>query len=217
MNQWRRFLMPIWRAIGRQLQNPRGFAGGVAGSFMQVVNHTPNTLAVEALAVGPSERVLELGCGPGCAIARMASLASNGVVYGIDQSPVMLEQAERRNRSAILGGRVVLLRALFERLPFPDDSFDATLAVNVAYFWDDSLAALREVRRVLRPGGRLAIYATDVETMREWKFAGRETHRHFDAAALARALHQSGFSDSGIHVAPVRLAGGVRGLIATAS
>lgn len=208
--------MSLWHAIGRQLRGPSGPWGRVTGSLMRIVNRTPNRLAVEALRVESQDAVLELGFGPGHAIALLASRASAGAVYGVDRSPVMLEQARKRNRRAIDARRVFLYQAAFECLPFEDATVDKVLAVNVIYFWPDVSAVLAETLRVLRPGGRVVIYSTDASAMRRWKFAGPETHRLFDATDLAAALQQGGF---GVHVkvARVDVGGGVSGLLATVS
>jgi ubiquinone/menaquinone biosynthesis C-methylase UbiE len=207
--------MSIWHIIGRQLQNPSGFTGRVIGRAMSFANARPNQLAVNALRIDPCDTVLELGFGPGHAIDAMASQAFAGTVYGIDQSPVMLGQACRRNRQAIREGRVVLYQAEFEHLQFPDSSIDKLLAVNVIYFWKDAPTLLSEVRRVLRPGGRVSIYATDATTMRHWKFAGPDTHRLYGAAELSTALQQAGFAKDRILVRTVRVHGRVPGLLAT--
>jgi ubiquinone/menaquinone biosynthesis C-methylase UbiE len=207
----------IWHAIGNQLKHPNGLAGRLAGGVMRVVNDRPNSLAVDALRIEPIDTVLELGFGPGHGIELMARRASAGFVYGIDQSTTMLRQAERRNRKAIREGRVLLYRSDFDQLPFDDASIDRILAVNVIYFWSDTRRTLDEVRRVLRPGGRVSIYATDAISMRYWKFAGSETHRLLSAAELEVTLRQGGFVGSRISVTSVAMPYEVQGLIATIS
>jgi SAM-dependent methyltransferase len=207
----------LWHTIGRQLKSPTGFAGRLTGSLMRIANDKPNRLAVDALRIGCRDTVLELGFGPGHAIEMMAARAPVGVVCGVDQSAVMLEQAERRNQTAIGEGRVFLYRAAFESLPFEDASFDKVLAVNVIYFWRDPLGVLREIRRVLRPRGCVSIYATDAATMRGWKFAGPETHRLYGADELSAILCEGGFDPQQTFVRSVHVAGRVNGLLATAS
>jgi SAM-dependent methyltransferase len=69
----------------------------------------------------------------------------------------MIGQARRRNRAAIQAGRVRLIHTPVERLSISDGPFDAALAVNTVGMWPDPTARLREVARVLRPGGRIAL------------------------------------------------------------
>jgi SAM-dependent methyltransferase len=78
-------------------------------------------------------------------------------VYGIDHSEVMVRQASRRNAAAIRVGRVHLVHASVDRLPSFDDPFDAILAVNSVGFWPNPADRLRELRRLLRPAGRIAL------------------------------------------------------------
>ncbi|KAB7739978.1 methyltransferase domain-containing protein [Parvibaculum sedimenti] len=204
----------MWHSIGRQLRNPTGMGGLLTGSLMRFVNETPNRLAIDALHIGSTDTVLELGFGPGHAI-KLAAARTSGLVYGVDQSRVMLEQARRRNRTAIREGRVVLHQGRFDLLPVGDASVDKILAVNVIYFWRDVQAIAKEVRRVLRPDGRVSIYATDASTMQKWKFASEDTHRLFAAADLSSTLREGGFDEDEIAVNEVRLTGGIQGLLAT--
>jgi ubiquinone/menaquinone biosynthesis C-methylase UbiE len=113
--------------------------------------------AVELLGIKPTDRVIELGCGPGVAIAALASQASQGLVVGIDHSEVMIRQASRRNAQAIRAGRVRLIRAPVEHLESVDGPFDAALAVNTVGFWPEPEARLREIGHMLRTGGRIAL------------------------------------------------------------
>ena len=128
----------------------------------------------------------------------------------------MLAQAHARNRRAVRSGRVRLYRSRWQELPLGDHSIDKMLAVNVAYFWHDADAVLREVRRVLRPGGLLCLYVTDAAAMRRWRFADPQTHRLFDRDALAGMLRSGGFEDEAVAITPVRVVPGVMGLVATA-
>lgn len=184
----------------------------MTGRVMEIVNREPNDVAVAALEIAPEATVLEIGCGPGVALAQMAVAATNGLVIGLDASPEMLRQAARRNRSAIESGRVKLALGTFERLPFDADSIDRVFAVNVAYFFSAS-DELREVHRVLRPGGRLVIYATDRMTMSRWKFAGPDTHNLVDANSLAAALGAAGFDPQHTEIRKLTFRFNVSGLL----
>lgn len=208
--------MTLWSAIGRQLRHPTGAAGWAAGHLMGFLNARPNALSIAALNLQATDDVLELGCGPGQGVRLMAAQSPRSLIYAIDQSATMIGLARSRNRAAIRSGRVRLYRSRFEELPFPTRSMDKILAVNVAYFWRDAETVLREVRRVLRPGGVLSVYVTDAATMRRWKFADAQTHRLFDRDELACVLRSGGFRDEAIAITNVRLLRGIAGLIATA-
>lgn len=184
------------------------------GHVMGLINRRPNRLAIDALGAGGRDVVLELGCGPGAALQLLHQSAPLAQIHGLDQSPVMLDQAARRNPAAIRAGALTLHRGDFAHLPLAGASVDRILAVNVAYFWFDALPVLAEMNRVLRPGGRIVIYATDASAMRRWKFAGRDTHRLFDAGSLAATLRSGPFPSPAIVVRQVSAGFGIAGLLA---
>jgi ubiquinone/menaquinone biosynthesis C-methylase UbiE len=153
--------MTWWAAHGgvAQFHRPTGAAGHLAGWIMgsRASNVARNRWAVGLLDVKPTDRVIELGCGPGVAVAALAARATEGLVVGVDHSDVMIGQARRRNRSAIRTGRVRLVHARVEDLSTGDGPFDAALAVNTVTMWPDPGARLRELAGLLRPGGRIAL------------------------------------------------------------
>src|ERR1700684_4408308 len=120
------------RDVIGQAHHPRGAAGRVTAWEMahRPSNRQRNRWVVSLLDVRPADRVLEIGFGPGVAIAELAR-AGAGHVYGVDPSGVMLRQPSKRNAAAIRAGRVTLVNAPADRLPpVLDGPFDAMLAVN---------------------------------------------------------------------------------------
>ncbi len=134
-----------------------GPSGRLAGWVMSVLNQPMNEVAFQLLQLCPHDAVLEIGFGPGRLIERLARDADVELVAGIDPSPAMLSQARHRNRYWIGRGRVRLLQGSVSRLPFEDCRFTKACAVNSYQFWPDPVEGLREVRRVLRLGGRLVL------------------------------------------------------------
>ena len=134
---------------------PRGLLGRLGGVIMARTNEECGNWVVSLLEVQSADSVLEIGFGPGVAIKRLSVLA--GHVAGVDPSPEMIAQAQARNAPAVATGRVELRRGTAARLPFESNAFDKAMAVNSMQVWPDAIAGLRELRRVLKPGGRVAL------------------------------------------------------------
>ena len=112
---------------------------------------------IDLLDVQPSDKVLEVGFGPGVGIQLLTSSASAGYVAGVDPSKEMVAQATTRNKKAIERGRVDLRHGPVASLPFADNAFDKALAINSMQVWPDPAAGLREMRRVMKPAARVAL------------------------------------------------------------
>jgi ubiquinone/menaquinone biosynthesis C-methylase UbiE len=199
-------------AVKAQFGHPTGLGGRAAGLVManRSSNRKRNSWAVSLLDVQPDDRVLEIGFGPGLAILELSRIAHEGYVCGVDHSDLMVRQARKRNADGCRRGVVDLRLGSVDELPAFDAPFDKILAVNAVMFWSERDARLEELRRLLRPGGLIAVAhqqrgpgATDETSAAK----GREI-----AAALVRA----GFSDARVetlHLKPaVVCALGVNGV-----
>lgn len=146
------------RMFAIQLGNPRGLLGKLIGRVIFTKgNASINTWIVQLLDIQPSDHILDIGCGPGLAIQGFAAHATQGLVAGIDASALMVQEASKRNATAIKTGLVEIQQGDASTLPYIDASFDKVAATHVIYFWSDVVATLQELRRVLRPGGTVAI------------------------------------------------------------
>jgi SAM-dependent methyltransferase len=112
---------------------------------------------VSLLDVQPSDRILEVGFGPGIAIAGLSALATSGVVFGVDHSPAMVRVARRRNAAAVRAGRVDLRLAEADALPDFGAPLDKIVAVNSMGFWPEPIARLKELHALLCAGGTIAV------------------------------------------------------------
>lgn len=209
--------MNIWHAIGSQLRHPTGIGGRIIGHVMRWANDGPTRLVVDALAPGAADHVLDIGCGPGHGVALLAELVPEGCVTGIDRSQAMIDQARAANSHALARGRARLQVQDFEGLAFPPRSFDGIVASNVIYFWSEPAGMIARLKGMLKPGGRLVIYATAASTMRRWKFAATGTHRWIDRATLIAVLLEGGFRPDEVEVSEFSLPANVLGLIAVAT
>lgn len=190
-------------ALGRQLARPRGLGGRVVAQAMRLANRRPTALAIAALDVRAGDAVLDLGCGPGDAIAALQAAAAGGAVHGVDHAEEMIALAQHQNPEARFSV------ADFDALPFPNARFDRILATNVAYFWQDDHAVLAELARIVRPGGRIAVYVTEAAALRRIGLHETGTHRLFTPDQFREML------GSTATIRAVDAGFGVRGLIGT--
>lgn len=151
--------MGLWEKIAEQFRHPTGFLGNIAGFIManRSSNIERNNWAISMLNIKPSDHILEIGFGPGVAIQKMSEIVSEGIIYGIDHSELMLKQASKRNMDAVSAGRVRLSLASVSELPSFDEPVDKILDINTFQFWDNRIDSLRKVRNLLRPEGIIAI------------------------------------------------------------
>jgi ubiquinone/menaquinone biosynthesis C-methylase UbiE len=147
----------------------------------------------EALALGPGDDLIEIGCGGGLLLRD--ALLTGASATGIDHSEEMVALARERAP----GANVLLADA--KRLPFGEAQFTALAMSIVFFFFDDPVAVLRECRRVLRPGARMAIYTTGPElrgTPAAPEPLAKFGHFH-DDEQLVELAAQAGLSSVSVH------------------
>ena len=150
-------LLVLW--VFGQVRKPTGPLGRRA---LQAMNRTHATLTdwgLQHLRIEKNATILDIGCGGGRTVQRLASLAPEGTVEGIDYSAASVAASRATNAREIETGRVQIHLASVAALPFPDCTFDLATAVETHYYWPDLPANLREVFRVLKPGGTFALIA----------------------------------------------------------
>jgi SAM-dependent methyltransferase len=113
--------------------------------------------AVDLLALVPTDRVLEVGCGHGIASTLACDALTDGSFLGVDRSASMVAAAEKRNRAHVDAGRARFERVDLAALDVGDDLYDKAFAVNVPAFVDEPEEAFSAVARALVPGGRLVV------------------------------------------------------------
>ncbi|MEU2392691.1 class I SAM-dependent methyltransferase [Streptomyces sp. NPDC007369] len=113
--------------------------------------------AVAVAAPAEQDAVLVIGPGPGVGLEAAARLSAH--VVGIDPSALILAMARRRCTALVARGRLRLALGTADRTGEPDASADVVISVNNLHLWPDVPAALAEIHRVLRPGGRMVLSA----------------------------------------------------------
>ena len=185
--------MGLWHRLAQQFRQPSGLLGRLIG-FLFRINREGIDWTINLLEIQPTDHVLEIGFGPGYGIQRAASLATQGRVAGVDFSQTMLKQATDRNAVAIDAGLVELCLGDATALLYPENTFHKAFATNVIYFWKDPLAYLRELHRVLKPGGRVALYVIAKEDLLKFKLVIQTgVYQLYTGEDLVRLLTQAGF------------------------
>jgi SAM-dependent methyltransferase len=142
-----------------QLRKPSRWVGRL---FLWVMNSRHSDLTDWGLAHVPIEHhyhILDVGCGGGRTIQKLSARAVAGKVYGVDYAKGSVAVSRRKNAESISAGRVEIYQASVSQLPFPDDQFDLVTAVESQYYWPDPVNDMREILRVLKPGGTLVVIA----------------------------------------------------------
>jgi SAM-dependent methyltransferase len=182
-------LLVLCYGLGRQLAHPHGWIGRrLVGPTLNRGNRTMLDAAVHALAARPDERIVDVGFGGGYALDRIRAAVAPARAAGVEIADAMLAAGRER-----WGDAVELHHADVTAMPFETGSLDGVLSVNTIYFWPDPGAALREIHRVLKPGGRLILGVRAKAAMLlspvTWF-----SFRLYSIAALQDLLRASGFS-----------------------
>ena len=148
--------MSLKTAIVRQFGKPYGLVGKVAGHIMarRSSNRIRNKKTVELMKLQSDSRVLEVGCGPGLALAQCAEQISDGIVVGLDHSPIMIKQAQRRVLKAGQAMKVTLHVGDIERLQDWRSTFDRIYSLNVIQFIPNRAAYFQAVLNALDTNGK---------------------------------------------------------------
>jgi ubiquinone/menaquinone biosynthesis C-methylase UbiE len=182
------------RFIAEQARNATGLLGRLIAFVMAHETFAVNMRAIDALDVQPADQVLDVGCGHGRSLTALATRASNGHIAGADPSELMAEIAVRRNRELVKARRVSVVIASADALPFANAAFEKVLCVHVIYFWRELGAGFREIARVLKPGGRLALVLRTTADAAAVRAFPPEVYRLRSFAEVTAALDKGGFT-----------------------
>ena len=182
-------------------RKPAGF-GGKLMVVMMNLGHSPVAWwGLHFLELAPDDKVLDCGCGGGANIQRLLKKCPQGIVKGIDYSPVSVEKTKKVNETAIADGRCAVLQGSVADMMFADNWFDAVTAFETVYFWPNLPRCFREVWRVLKPGGTFFICNEsngDTDKDEKWtKIINGMTI--YQDTELKAYLEQAGFHEVQIH------------------
>jgi ubiquinone/menaquinone biosynthesis C-methylase UbiE len=149
--------MGVMSKLLNQWRKPTGWPGRAAVWAMNISHAKLTDWGLKHIAIEKHWTILDVGCGGGMTVHKLAAIATEGKVYGIDYSEESVAVSQRTNKRLIKMGRVEIRHGSVSCLPFSDNLFDFVTAVDSHYYWPDLAADVREVLRVLKPGGTLMI------------------------------------------------------------
>jgi len=177
--------------------HPRGLAGLLGGTIMARLSGARDTWIIDQIDIQPADHILEVGFGPGAALRELTSRARAGFVAGVDTSPLMLRQATKRNSRAVRAGQVQLRQGSALALPFAEASFDKALTINSIQLWPDRFAGVKEIQRVLKTGGLVALALQPI-----WAKTDSEVRKIGED--LLELLKQAGFVETRLEFKPMK-------------
>ncbi len=183
----------------RQVRKPTRWVGRL---FLWGMNRSHSSLTdwgLEHVRVEPSQTILDVGCGGGRTVQKMAAIATSGIVHGVDYSVGSVAASRALNAKGIDAGRVEIRLASVSQLPFPDRTFDLVTAAETHYYWPDLPRDAREILRVMKPGGTLIVIAESYKGSRSDALQGMAM-RALGAAHMSLDEHRdwlaaAGFAD----------------------
>jgi SAM-dependent methyltransferase len=145
------------RAVLKQWRKPTGRFGRLLTWAMNYSHSMLTDWGLPYVSIEKNYTILDVGCGGGGTVHKLACIAVEGKVYGIDLSEDSVKVSSRTNKQFIKMGRVEIQNCSVSCLPFSDNMFDLVTAVNTYYYWPDLVNDMKEILRVLKHGGKLVI------------------------------------------------------------
>ncbi len=187
-----------------QYRCPTGSEGRAVAASMNQRHSALTAWGLKHVKINTDDVILDVGCGGGKVVSRLAWQAVQGKVFGSDYSADMVEYSKEVNRKFVVRNRVEIIEASVEKTGFPDDFFDLVTAVETYYFWPSLPEAFREMKRVLKPEGKLLMVNEMVKNgVYEVEHAEiiEKTHvRLFRLQEIQDMLESAGFVDVQVFV-----------------
>jgi len=142
-----------------QVRKPTRWVGRY---FLWIMNFSHSSLTdwgLKHVQIGENFTILDVGCGGGRTIQKLAAIAAKGKVYGVDYADGSVAASRAKNAQLIQEGRVEIKKAPVSKLPFAENIFDLVTAVETQYYWPDLVNDMREILRVMKPSGTLIVIA----------------------------------------------------------
>lgn len=180
-----------------QVRKPSRRTGRVMARLMNESHSDLTDWGLTHVSVGEDFTILDVGCGGGRTIGKLAHMASRGTVDGIDYAEGSVAESRAHNSQLIAEGRVRIENATVSKLPFADNTFDLVTAIETQYYWPNLLEDMRGILRVLKPGGKLLIIAENYKDGRHDWLVGPMMKHILRSSRLSPADQRNLFSSAG--------------------
>lgn len=180
-------------------RKPEGVAGEEMLERMNVSHYEVTGWALGLWKIEEKDVILDIGCGGGMTLKRMSKMVKEGHLTGVDYSAVSVQKSRKMNESDIKSGKMEVIEASVEAMPFSEFSFDKVITVESFYFWPNPQENLKEVYRVLRKGGIFHLVA-DIygkEGLNEKQLSNIEEYQLFNPTKedFVTLLENAGFKE----------------------
>lgn len=189
-----------------QKGNPRKPQGKEGAEMLKRMNESHSRVTVWALEFfdfKENDQILDIGCGGGAALRRMSENIRSGHLTGVDYSPVSVKLSQELNEPDILNGKMEIIEASVEHLPFEDEKFDKIITVESFYFWPEPVNNLTEVLRILKKNGVFLLVADiyNKDSLGEQALENIEKYQLFNPTPdeFQEMFKKAGFSGVKIH------------------
>lgn len=151
--------MGLLQRLIEQASNPQGPVGSIMLRIMNAAHSGMMDWALAKLTLKEEAVVLDIGTGGGKTLQQLSPRVPRGKLYGIDYAEQAVTNTIRVNRKDVDAGKISVQQANVEAIPHPDNRFDLITAFQTHYFWPDLPRSMKEIHRVLRPGGTFLLVA----------------------------------------------------------
>lgn len=191
-----------------QARKPAGLAGLLTTKAMNLVHSPLTNWGLSFVEVKDDYKILDIGCGGGRTVNKLARRIKSGKVYGIDHSDASVKSSTKLNKYLIDQNRVEIRQASVSSIPYPDNFFDIITAIETYFFWPDLGNDMKEVFRVLKTKGRMLLVSEIVRRPENEKTIDRfarlantnDYMRYLTKEELNRLFIDTGFENVMVHV-----------------
>jgi len=151
--------MNLLKYLIDQSRKPKGFVGKIMLGIMNNAHKNIFKLGMENINIHENIKILDLGFGGGKALKLLSKKYKKIELIGIDFSEEAIKAASRNNKNDIQTGKIKLLKADIEKIPFPENYFEVVTAFQSHYYWENLSQKINEIFRVLKSDGQFIIVA----------------------------------------------------------